>query len=125
MGVAVNWQTEGEIIHIHFCDRVTLDEITEANERAFSMKMSSAATTHIIVDVRDVTTYPMNLIRLRSAIRHVDSEKLGILILVTRQHSILSFIGTMLVQMFALRDHWRVVETMDEALAIVSRVQTT
>jgi hypothetical protein len=121
MACEVSWYRENQIVLIRFFDQCTVDDIVESNRLGSQYVAAATGIIHMIVDVTDVTSFPVNVFELGNAVKNRDTQKLGWLVLVIKQSGLLQFAASTVLRWFAERNRWAIANSLDEALIVIDR----
>jgi hypothetical protein len=121
MACEVSWYRENQIVLIRFFDQCTVDDIVESNRLGSQYVAAATGIIHMLVDVTDVTSFPVNVFELGNAVKNRDTQKLGWLVLVIKQSGLLQFAASTVLRWFAERNRWAIANSLDEALIVIDR----
>lgn len=118
--------------HWHIQDRVvigvvqgalTLEELQEMNAEILVYLEHGTAPVHVISDVREVTEFPRRITQINKILIYLRHANMGWEIAIGDQNPIVRFIASTVSQMAGV--NVSMVKTMEEGLAILSRVDPT
>lgn len=113
MPVNVQWLLEKRVIHAQYSGDVSPEDVRYQYDTGIAMcNESDAALVHMIADVNDVTSYPMNFKELKGSFDK-KAENAGWVVLVG-ENKFLRFISSVVGNVMNLR--FAYVNTWDEAL---------
>jgi len=117
----VDWYVERRVILVQIEGSLDLEKASELNRQIVAFIDQGDAPVHVIVDLTQLGAIPTNLLKLREASHVVGHAGVGWIVVIGVHNPFINFIGSMLVQLGRLA-HYRVMPTIDEAYAELSKV---
>jgi len=122
MPYQLSWYRENRVIVGKFQGVVTPDDLQGINESAVKLVREGTPPVHDIIDALALEKVPFDLKLLNKSLQLFKEPNLGWVIVIAR-NPLFGFLGTTLSHLGGKR--FRMVETWDEALATLARVDTT
>lgn len=125
MSVTLLWGNEQQtIIQYEFDEYWKIDELRRAIELSVPAIDEATHTIDIVFDMSECTSPPANLTQLRNHLLQLDAEKIGVVVVVTRNHYIQNI---MQLLNKLLRNHFKLhfTDTLDNSYRIIYRAMTT
>lgn len=121
MPAEITWYYPQRLIYERFYGMITLDELDHIQTRFVNQLQEGIAPVHAIIDFRDVTDYPRNLLEIRRVLRPTSTEPLGWVIIIN-QNALLQFLVTVLTQTVLRGSHFVIVDDFETALAKIHKI---
>lgn len=106
------------VLYVHQSGVMTLEEIAETFEKSYVMCDQVGGEVHLIVDTRELESYPANLLKVRRLLNRSVHPNFGYYVLIT-QSAHMRFVGPMVMQLFIPYLRCKIVETPEEAFAFI------
>lgn len=122
MPYKLEWHCNNHIVHFDMIGKIDADEMEEACNRIRDEYLETGtAPIHLIVDGRSVEQYP-NDIRLihRATSLYANHENIGWVVIIGAQNRTSVFFANVVLQ--SLKRNFRMVGSLEEALAVIERV---
>ncbi|MCU0497716.1 MAG: hypothetical protein MUF87_10225 [Anaerolineae bacterium] len=121
MPAEITWYYPQRLVYERFYGVITLEELDEIQNRFVDHLVNGIAPVHTIIDFREVTDYPRNLMEIRRVLHTTDTGKLGWVIIIN-QNGLLQFLVTVLTQTVLRGSHFLIVADFESALAKIHKV---
>lgn len=116
------WYIPNRVLYQRMYGEITLEELRGFNVESLQYVEQGQAPVHTLVDMREVTKYPMNLREISSQLLNDPGPKLGWVMVITN-NPVLRFLASVVVQVAKVRTG--VFPSIDEALAFVAKRDET
>lgn len=102
MTYEVFWHTPKHIMTVRMKGDITLEEVREIHAIVTQLGQESRQMVHLMIDMRDVTSFPTSLMRLSRALGMVDNRRFGWLLIIS-DDPVLRFLMTTLGKLIKAR----------------------
>ena len=120
MATQTSWYIKDRVVLCRVDGNFTLDEIKQASDEIKSLLEQGRRPVHVISDVRELKEYPIRLGDIKNSTEYLRHPAMGWQIVVSHQNQLIRFLATVLGQ--AVHVNIRVVSTMEEATAVLERI---
>ena len=121
MVIEVSWDETRRILYNVYIDDVTVEDLRRLDEESKAILLREKAPVYLVVDLRQIRSFPTNLGILRGALSDNSHESLVKMLVVGQLNPLVRFIAGILTRLS--NDDVANVETMEEALALIDRDQ--
>lgn len=121
MPVENRWYIEGRVVLTRLFGNVTVDELEAASKEGTALNDSGVAPVYGIVDMTGLEHFPSRLSDVTKLIQGGKSDKLSWIIVYGIPNRMANFLATVFAQL--VRTNFKVVNTQDEALQLVERLE--
>lgn len=104
MSLQTRWLIENQVLLQTFSGALTLEDLSEANQTAYQLiyQNEQVSKVYLLIDARHVTSFPKNLSKIMAMISETNASKTT-WTLVLVEESVISFLSTMLADLFRFR----------------------
>ncbi len=102
METIFDWYIKERVILQRPVGELTLDMVQQNNDRIIKMLDKGRPLVHVVVDARQITKLPTNLLKMSNATSFLNHPSLGWVVTVSG-NSMINFLGSMLPQIGTLR----------------------
>ena len=104
---------------------LTLDEIAELHQGEIKAIEQANFPIHVLVDLRLLEHFPASLIEIKNKVSVIENQNLRWMILVINTNRVLKFLASVVMQIIFRHARYRVVNSMDEAVAFLEDMDST
>jgi hypothetical protein len=116
MSYNVQLLNNGNALLVRTGETVTMDEMTEINNKILTYSRQASGTFHLIADMMETRTHPNNVIELKKSIHWTDEPNLGWVIYLSQNHYLNILVDTV---MSMYGQTYLVLDNLDAAMSIV------
>lgn len=121
MPTDTQWYVEGRVIYTRVTGDITMEDVIAMNARTVELLKQGTPLIHHIVNVEQMTSFPLKLAELTKAVQFV--PEMGWLLIVGTIHPIIRFFGSIITQVSKAR--FRTFEKEPDALHFLWDVDVT
>jgi len=118
----IEYAMDKRVIRVRYIGDLTQEEAKITNTAVTEMIRDGIAPVHFIADATQLEALKINLMQMREAASFLREPQLGWLIIIGG-NPIARFMGSLVIQL--RKANFRFVDSLDEAFAVLSRVDTT
>jgi hypothetical protein len=115
------WLVENRVLITRLEGNITLDEFLEVSREGTRMIDSGIAPVYSVVDMTQLTHFPMRVNELKAIADLGTSSKLSWIMVYGLKNSLVQFFASVFTQI--LRTNYRVFKTQHEALDMISKLE--
>ena len=104
---------------------VTLEEIRVFHEGNVRAVAEAQTPIHILVDVRDLKEFPTSIVQMKDVLHPIEGPNLYWMILITNNGALIKFIGSIVIQLVLKNGRFRLLGSLEEALAFLEQADST
>jgi hypothetical protein len=119
MPVENRWIVENRVMLTRLVGQVTIEEMVESARNGTRMIEAGVAPVYSLVDASALEQFPLKLNEMRAISEQGSSDKLRWIVIYGIPNRFVSFLATTFVQV--IRKHYKVVGTLEEAMAFVEK----
>ncbi|PJF21133.1 MAG: hypothetical protein CUN56_12645 [Phototrophicales bacterium] len=120
----LSWYIEKRVMMIYLTGHITTEELYEMTDETRVLLEQGEGKVHALVDYSQAESIPRSLSTLVNEIKREKDPKQGITILIMpKTNKMMQFVANIMMQVIGLE--FRQVQTMDEALNTLRRVDPT
>ena len=127
MSFTLTWSRNQRIVDLHCTGDMTFEEIERIVSRYTEMILMGDPPVHTIADIRDVSTFPRDVLRLRAALTSVriTNGQLGWIVIVAEASPLKRFFASLIAQIVIPGVKLQFQDTAEDALAFLASVDDT
>lgn len=121
MPVENRWLVQDRILLTRLVGSITADELAESSREGTRLIESGTAPVYSLVDMTEMTHYPMRVADFRSSYQQPTSDKLALIVIYGIPNQVASFMAGIFTRL--TRTRYKVVANQAEALALVDALE--
>lgn len=121
MPVENSWLIENRVLLTRMIGSITVEDMTISAERGTAMIAAGIDPVYSLVDMTELTGFPVKLSELSAVFKQPSDEKLGWIIIYGIPNRFVNFLATTFAQLSG--KHYKVVDTQAEALRLVDHLE--
>ena len=123
MAYSVDWYIHNRILNVRFIDYIDDNDMAGVNAEVIDHLDGLQNKAHLVVDLRGLKKYPTNVRHIKDFTEYLRHPNMGFVIALGIDNPLMRFFATVIPQVVGI--DFRSAKEMDEALAILRRVDTT